>query len=153
MFGELGKSQFACYCSQIVGDGTSELYKAFTNNLSEFYYSMGSPANIIIYSARPLILDSITLRNCPKAIWTGPTNGIIYGSNNNKNWTQLTTFTSPSLKESYQYNVTVNADVEFNYFKIQLNGSYTNVLGGKDVIIGKIRLNAKERIETWQKIQ
>ena len=121
--GTLGGSSFAVYASN--PQSGSEAYKLSDGNSSTQstnFYTSG--VYWILYNPNALRLTSVTVTNA----LSGSTDGVVtsytfYGSNDNSNWTTLSSGVSGSTSTTATWNFFISSTNFFKYFKFVATGS------------------------------
>lgn len=141
--GNLYGNAFAVYASQIY-DTNYQAWKAVNGTNSGGYdcwLSGAATAYYIFYNPIPLNVTKLTITNRPYN--QGLTGGNIYASNDNVNWTLLTSFTNSvtTANASWDINLSNNTNY-YNYYKIDCLQKATYF------IIAELGITATQRIIT-----
>lgn len=149
--GTMGGASFAVKAS--AEHSTYSAYLAFDNNTSTFWIPINASnpegQYCTIYNPKALNVTKIQITNRALAGVT-ITSGIVYGSNNNSNWTKLTTFENTSTESGAVWNINLSNNTGFyNYYKLHITaGGYgTN----SSLSIAEISLTAKEALAKVKK--
>ena len=144
--GTIGGSSFA-----VAGDeyNTYTVSKAFDGLDSTFWVPIqtANPAGkyCIMYNPNPLNVKQIQVTNRASTAST-VTGGIIYGSNDNSTWTELTTFTNSNKESSGVWRINLSSNENYyKYYKFYISsGDYSS---SASTSVAEIKLlNTKEKM-------
>lgn len=136
--GTIGGSTFAVYTDANVYS-VWYLWKAFNNDggVGIFATNVDVDFNIIIYNPIPLIVSNFAFQNTANSNAYGALGGLsIYGSNDNSNYTYLTSYTNSNITNSATWNVAIPtaSQAPYKYYKMvstSAAGSYSSCAVGE----------------------
>lgn len=142
--GTIGENAFAVLPS--AQDNSYPCWKAFDNNTSTFWCTAAKTLanqNIVMYNPVQLNVTgiSITNKNNNNAAITA---GTVYGSDDNLNWNELTTFTNSVTTALSVWSIDLSGNTEYyKYYKLAItsSGGASNNRGA----ITEVSLTATER--------
>jgi len=146
--GTIGDDSFAVLASAFKSG--NETYKAFDNNTSTMWcpVNASNPAShyIIIYNPNALNVSNISVTN--RQDTTNPTAvsaGIIYASNNNEEWIEISNFIgNTTAKATWNIDLSLNENY-YKYYKFYISsGQY----GSSSCGVAEIKLTATQLAET-----
>ena len=139
--GTLGGNSFAVYSNVTQISSDAAVYKAFDNNDQTFFHSTSNNKTGYITMYNPTALNVVRIEtlnqdNCDNR---ASAIGKVYGSNDNSNWTELTSYANSVQAggESWYIDLSSNTNY-YNYYKLD------STTGGSDYywVIEQINLTA-----------
>ena len=152
-FGTMGGSSFACEAKSanaVINSSVSgyEGWKAFdgiSNSSSNYWDARGAnmqsafPAYITWYNPTAIKVTQVTITQQRGDI--SPKTGTIQASDNNSNWTTLTSWTNSNVTTGASWNINLSSNTNFyNYYKLNITASNTS--GGTTTQIREITMTA-----------
>lgn len=102
-----------------------ELWHLFDNDSSTVYASNGLPANIVFYNPIAIKITSLTITNGTTTYIRAFKNWVVYGSNDNNTYTQLTSGTNSTTSTNTSWTINLNANTNYyKYYKIYISSSH-----------------------------
>jgi len=141
--GTLGGNSFAVTQSPSYSsnEGGGPAYQVFDGKSGTCWYPNGSfPRELTMYNPFPLCVSNIQVTNHNDTIRVA-TAGKIYGSNDNSNWVELTSWTNNNISNHSSWDITVNSDAYYFYHKFSITADSQS---GNGAEIEKIQLTATE---------
>lgn len=130
--GTVGGNNFAVFASSETGN-----YKAFQPFSASPLDNVGWSANgsmpqyIGWYNPEKLIVKNIKVQNRLDYAGYMPRGGNVYGSNDNSNYTLITTYTNSNLNAGGEWNIDLSSNNNaYNYYKLEVTsteGYYLNI--------------------------
>lgn len=112
------------------GDSTNA-YKAFNNNTSDFWGSnVTSSASIGYKFLNKVIVRYIQVTNRPDSGNTSPKDLIVQGSDDGTNWNDIANYTNSNTVNGGVWNIYVNSSTAYKYWRLNitsLNSQYLNI--------------------------
>lgn len=138
--GTLGGNSFAVAASSVYQ--TLEPYKMFDkdySNASSVWRTSGSTGWVKIYNPDPIKITQLRITNHNNgASGQTPTKGNVYGSNDNSNWTLVTTWTNSVTTNSGKWYISMADNSNFyNYYKWEITDC-----SGSTIIVCEIDITA-----------
>lgn len=136
--GTLGGNSFAVYSNNVLAIGY-EAYRGMDGNANSFFSSSGTNFSYIWYNPIALKVSQIVLGISGNSIGT-PSNGTLYGSNDNATWTNLNNNVAINTPITYATTITVipeNQDY-YKYYKFVTTCDY----GGANAEIREVNFTA-----------
>lgn len=124
--GTMGGSSFAVSCDGSYGADAGEAWRAVNGNSSDAYNSTkGVPKNYYLYFPEGIVLKSLQITNMVVPGYnTGITSGILKGSNDNTNWTDIVAFSNSLVGGGLTWTLDANSNTtNYKYYAINITGS------------------------------
>lgn len=120
--GVLGGATFAVSASAS-SDGFSP-YQAFDNNTSTDWVSLDNNEDLIIYNPAPIKITQVNIINRNHATYVRPiSSGVVYGSNDNSDWQELTSFTNTVTAQLGEWSINLSSNNNsYKYYKFSFVG-------------------------------
>ena len=140
--GTLGGSSFAVIASSenVAGVGAYGAFDGTTSSSTDCWHS-NSESNswLTFYNPTAIKVTNLQITNRNDGTYTYPIyGGVVYGSNDNSYWEQITTFTNSVLTSNTAWNIDLSSNKNYyKYYKIEANNSNTYVAIGKVIITAK----------------
>lgn len=110
---------------------STNAYKAFTNNISDFWGSnVTSSASIGYKFLNKVIVRCIQVTNRTDGGKTSPKNLIVQGSDDGTNWNDIVSHTNKNTVDGGIWNIYVNSSTAYKYWRLNitsLNSQYLNI--------------------------
>ena len=144
--GTMGGNSFAVSSNRTQLSG-SDVYRAFDdlafNNIALFHTEQGVTTGYIdIYNPIPLNITNFKIYNQDVANRASSA-GIIYGSDNGSDWTQITTYTNSVQTVNDTWNISLSSNTKYyKYYRIE------STAGGSDPYwtISEIKITATQQL-------
>lgn len=131
--------------------GGGQAYTCFDNNSNTFWYSHTADGSlnysIIIYNPQPICITNMQITN--KDGTRTAKEGKVFASNDNKNWTELTTWTNPNSDTYGVWNIDLSENTNaYLYYKLSITQDNANGHGAQ---ISNINLTATVEVSALDK--
>ncbi|MBR1908110.1 hypothetical protein IJ818_04150 [bacterium] len=147
--GLIGGSEFAVDSSSS-SSSTPDAYMAFNGLNDNKYASSANGATfywISWYNPTPLKISSISIYNANYSGATGPTGGIVQGSDDNSTWEDIVTFTNSVTAINQTWSISVNSNKSYKYHRIYVpSANFSN----SRARFGAIYITATEFVQGLQ---
>ena len=144
--GSMGGDSFAVSSNRVQLSG-NDVYKAFdgvTSGGNYFHTESGTKTGYIdIYNPVPIKITGFTIYNQNGSANRASSAGIIYGSDNGLDWTQITTYTNSVQTAGGTWNISLSSNSKYyNYYRIE------STAGGSDSYwtINEIKISATHQL-------
>jgi len=125
-YGLLGGGSFTC-----ADDGTHSpayypLYKAFNGEMTGTYnqwISATAIGNVTIYNPKPINVSQFTITNGSSGGNYAIGNIEFYVSNDNVNYTYVTTYTASIFTAEYTHNIPISVNGYYKYYKLRIQSN------------------------------
>ncbi len=146
--GTLGSDTFAVSQTAYVTDaGGGQAYTCFDNNSNTFWYAWPYPYELTMYNPQPICITNMQITN---GHYTRlPYKGKVFASDDNKNWTELTTWTNPNEDTYGVWNIDLSDNTKaYSYYKLSITQDNAN---GNGAQIYNINLTATVGVSALDK--
>ena len=110
---------------------STNAYRAFTNNISDFWgNNVTSSASIGYKFLNKVIVRYIQVKNHPDGGKNSPKNLIVQGSDDGTNWNDILNYTNSNTVNGGVWNIYVNSSTAYKYWRLNvtsLNSQYLNI--------------------------
>ena len=144
--GTMGGDSFAVSSNRVQLSG-NDVYRAFdgvTSGGNYFHTESGTKTgHIDIYNPVPINITGFTIYNQTGTANRASSAGIIYGSDNGSDWTQITTYTNSVQTAGGTWNISLSSNSKYyNYYRIE------STAGGSDSYwtINEIKISATQQV-------
>lgn len=123
-------------------DETVAVYKGFDGNTGTLFHSLNTAVGYFTYySPNPICVTKITFTNQGTGNSRASASGTIYGSNDNTNWTTITTYTNSSTSAVWDIDLSSNTNY-YKYYKLYSDGA---VGGGSFWVFKECKFTATQQ--------
>lgn len=134
--GTLGGDSFAIKATKTY---SGNAYNCFDNKNDTYWYADSSyPYELTMYNNQPICITNMQIMN--GSYERLPYKGKVFASNDNKNWTELTTWTNPNSDTYGVWNIDLSENTNaYLYYKLSITQDNANGYGAQ---ISNINLTA-----------